>query len=265
MGTVSVFLQAYDDAPPYRYLDKVICQWRRKEYDVRKKCGLDPVPSTYPGCFPLKRKKRKKRNLRNHEDMATADDANNDAASTPSNVTKLMNDNKPKRHPKGFRTVHDVLLYNDQHRNNPNHSDVKIHMEEGNFGPADETMDWYSFVAEQSKKMRDEENLYQKMITMEMENDADEELVHERYLRELISYDELKWFNYWPMLGARTEYYFRYSGSQTIPPCKSLSLSLLVRVRVRVRVCVCVCVCLLWTFLFLIPFIITCNFRLWRV
>ena len=212
MGTVSVFLQAYDDAPPYRYLDKVICQWRRNEYNVRKECGLDPVQSTYPGCFPLKRRKR---NLRNHEDMATAVDTDTDA-STPTNVTKLMNDNRPKRHPKGFRTIHDVLLYNDQHRNNPNHSDVKIHMEEGNFGPADETIDWDSFVAEQSKIMGDEEKLYQKMIAIE--NDANEELVHERYLRELISYDEIPWFNYWPMLGARTEYYFRYSGSQTIPP-----------------------------------------------
>jgi hypothetical protein len=31
--------------------------------------------------------------------------------------------------------------------------------------------------------------------------------------------DEIEWFNYFPMLGVRTEYYYRYSGSQTIPPC----------------------------------------------
>ena len=128
-----------------------------------------------------------------------------------------------KRHPKGFRTVHDVMLYNDHHKNNPNHTDVKIHMEDSNWEPADDTIDWENFVAEQSQKMNDEEQLYQKIMAMEDTNNSNvngtEEALHERYRRELLNYDEIPWFNYWPMLGVRTEYYFRYSGTQTVPPC----------------------------------------------
>ena len=232
MGTVSVFLKEYDNAVPYRYLDKVICQWRRKEYNVRKECGLDLVKSTYPGCFPMSSRRRYLR----REDTVTT------AASIPTNATKLLkrdvkisastdvnsssnNNNKHKHHPKGFRTVHDVLLYNDQHRNNPNHSNVKIHMEEGNFETADESIDWNSFVANHSRRMRDEEERYQKMRAKKNDNGRSgnrgnlTNSVAELNYRKLISYDEIPWFNYWPMLGVRTEYYFRYSGSQTIPPC----------------------------------------------
>lgn len=38
--------------------------------------------------------------------------------------------------------------------------------------------------------------------------------------RHLMDYDHVvPWFNYFPMLDVRTEYYFRYSGTQTVPPC----------------------------------------------
>lgn len=201
MGTVSIFLKAYDDAAPYRYLDKVLCQWRRKEYEVRKECGLDPISSTYPGCFPLNRRQR---NLRRRTDSDRAESSF-------------------KRHPKGFRTVHDVILYNDFHRDNPNHTDVRVHMEESNWDRADETIDWDAFIAEQSEKMNVEEELYQKMMSLKKtggrNHNATNEELHEKYRRALLNYDEIPWFNYWPMIGVRTEYYFRYSGTQTIPPC----------------------------------------------
>lgn len=195
MGTVSVFLKAYDDAAPYRYLDKVICQWRRKEYEVRKQCGLPSVESTYPGCFPMNDRRR---NLRRRDD-----------------------DENPeqhfKRHPKGFRTAHDVILYNDFHKDDPNHTDIKLHMEDSNWDPADDTIDWDNFVAEQSQKMNEEDELYRKL--MAAGNNLTHSALHEQYRRALLEYDEIPWFNYWPMLGVRTEYYFRYSGTQTIPPC----------------------------------------------
>jgi len=41
---------------------------------------------------------------------------------------------------------------------------------------------------------------------------------HARH-RQLIDEDEINWFNDFPMFGVRTEYYYRYSGSQSIPPC----------------------------------------------
>lgn len=38
--------------------------------------------------------------------------------------------------------------------------------------------------------------------------------------RHLMDYDHVgPWFNYFPMLDVRTEYYYRYSGTQTVPPC----------------------------------------------
>jgi Eukaryotic-type carbonic anhydrase len=191
MGTVAVLMKAYDDVPPYPYLDKVICQWRRHEYDVRTECGLDPVDSTYPGCFPLTR-----RNLR---------ESGGDGS-----INK-----KKKRHPR-FQTAMDVLLYNEQHRNHPNHTDIKIHMEESNWAPAQEK-DWDAWIQEQSDKMRDEDELYHRMKKMDHSGNHTDDL-HEQY-RKLLQYDELEWFNYWPLLGVRTEYYFRYSGGQTIPPC----------------------------------------------
>mmetsp|Transcript_260 Transcript_260/g.575 ORF Transcript_260/g.575 Transcript_260/m.575 type:complete len:592 (-) Transcript_260:193-1968(-) len=206
MGTVSVFLKAYEDAAPYRYLDKVICQWRRKEYEVRRECGLPLEAPPYPGCFPINNSRR---NLRHRDNKNDDVEDNGDTGSNS------------KRHPKGFRTVHDVLLYNEYHKHNPNHTDVEVHMEDSNWDPADDTIDWDSFVADHSKKMNEEEQLYQEM--MAMENEKSESVfnatLHDQYRRKLLNYEEIPWFNYWPMLGVRTEYYFRYSGTQTIPPC----------------------------------------------
>lgn len=206
MGTVSVFLKAYDDAAPYRYLDKVICQWRRKEYEVRKECNLPLVAPTYPGCFPINNVRRS---------LRRRDSTNNTATDKGRPVSNF------KRHPKGFRTIHDVLLYNDYHKNNPNHTEIKIQMEDSNWDPADDTIDWDDYIADQSRKLNEEEQIYQEMIAMEngTGNNLYNGTLHEQYRRKLLNYDDIPWFNYWPMLGVRTEYYFRYSGSQTIPPC----------------------------------------------
>lgn len=44
LGSVSVFLDAYDDVAPWPALDKLICQWRRVEEEARSSCGLPPAP-----------------------------------------------------------------------------------------------------------------------------------------------------------------------------------------------------------------------------
>jgi hypothetical protein len=44
LGHVAIFLQDYDDAESWAYLDKLICAWRRKEEETRSKCGLEPAP-----------------------------------------------------------------------------------------------------------------------------------------------------------------------------------------------------------------------------
>jgi hypothetical protein len=198
MGTVAVFMNAYDDAPPYRFLDKLICQWRRKEFEVREECGLPPVNSTYPGCFPLKRNLRQK--------CSETDNSNSNPV--------------PNKHPH-VRTAEDVILYNYQHSDNPSHKNLKILMDAANFGPAEEK-DWDSWIAEQSKQMQDEDALYHKLKQMQYGGNHTDQL-HEHF-RRLYQGDELEWFNYWPMIGVRTEYYFRYSGTQTIPPCYGTKL-----------------------------------------
>jgi len=199
VAVVSIFMNAYDDAPPYRFLDKIICQWRRKEYEVRKECGMQPINTTYPGCFPLKRNLRRKT-------VEQTDELDAILQSTKRAV---------KNHPH-IRTAEDVIIHNDQHRDNPNHKNMKIYMDAINWGPPEEK-DWEAFIEEQSKQMKDEEDLYKRLKQMQYGGNHTDEL-HEHF-RRLYQYDELEWFNYWPMLGVRTEYYFRYSGSQTIPPC----------------------------------------------
>jgi len=192
MATISIFMNAYDDAPPYRYLDKVICQWREKEFNTRKQCGLEPIQSSYPGCFPLKQERV--RNLKTK-----------DANSTKINLQK-------KNH--HIRTVADILYHNELHREDPYSNQLlKIRMDEENFFPAEE-MDWDNWISKQSEKMDDDDRLYRKLLQEEYNGIHTDDL-H----RKLIEGDETKWFNYWPMLGARTEYYYRYQGTATIPPC----------------------------------------------
>jgi hypothetical protein len=108
MATVSVFMEAYDDAPPYTYLDKVICQWRRREYNIRSQCGLEPVESTYPGCFPLFRertlKDEKNGNLREQqqkEDTHETWDDDDDA---------VFQARVPHNQQRPFKTVADIFM-----------------------------------------------------------------------------------------------------------------------------------------------------------
>lgn len=49
LGQVSIFLDAYATAPSWPFLDKLICQWRRVEEQVRQTCGHAPV-TPYGRC-----------------------------------------------------------------------------------------------------------------------------------------------------------------------------------------------------------------------
>lgn len=187
MATVSVFMQAYDNAPIYRYLDKVICQWRKREHDIRQQCGLDPVKGTYPGCFPLKR-----------------------------NVRRQAQERTQSGSKSRFQNVAEVLIHNDQHNKDRGHVDIKVHLDDNDSGAADEK-DWDSWIEEQSHKMNSEDAFYHELKDTEFGGNHTDEL-HETF-RKLLEGDEIEWFNYWPLLGVRTEYYFRYEGTQTIPPC----------------------------------------------
>ena len=176
-------MEAYEDAPPYDYLDKLICQWRAHEERVRDACGLDPVRDNYPGCFPNFRESPNLKRRRRQEEKEFI---------------------RPR-----FQTVQDVILHNARHRGNESHVPVIVEMEPENWDP-EEDKDWEAFIEAESEKHREKERKFEQQ---------QEKFIEEQDQRNLIQNDHLEWFNYFLMLGVRTEYYFRYEGTQTIPPC----------------------------------------------
>ena len=71
MGTVSVFLQAYDNVEDYDMLNKIICQWRIAEDATREQCGMPSVYNAYSGCVSPSRSGR---NLRHTKKARSAYD-----------------------------------------------------------------------------------------------------------------------------------------------------------------------------------------------
>ena len=49
MGTISFFMQDFENEGSWPYLDKLICKWRAEEEAKRKECGLPPAP-VYKMC-----------------------------------------------------------------------------------------------------------------------------------------------------------------------------------------------------------------------
>jgi hypothetical protein len=146
-------MEAFEDAPPYANLERLICQWRRHEAETREVCNLEAIQTDYPGCFPIARESRR-RNLRRQ-------------ASRPD-----------------FQTAFDVFDHNARNEDTAK----QIEMDPENWDPA------------------------------EMDDDEWEDWIQGHH-RHLIENEHLEWFNYFLMLDVRTEYYFRYEGTQTIPPC----------------------------------------------
>jgi Eukaryotic-type carbonic anhydrase len=180
MGTVAVFLQAYDDAPDYDVLNRLICAWREDEEKTREECGLDSILPGYPGCVHY---------TRGHDGTG---------------ARKLRQTNEGANERVLARTkalsAHDIILQNHQYMAaNLTYDPFTIeHDPQEDLSYMDD-FDWESFIAEQ------------------YEQDAAKERHHGR---ELLNYEHVgPWFNYFPMLAVRTEYYYRYSGTQTIPPC----------------------------------------------
>ena len=216
LGTVAIMMEVYDDAPPYLFLDKVICQWRQMEYDTRQECGLDPIPSTYPGCFPLTKRERELKRMKKKKETNGGKTRN--LQKKKGGERRLQDVTKT-----ALRTIQDTIIYN---ANLPLDSPdrLKIHVDETNFQPFDkEEKDWDIFIQTQSDLMQLHDQAYQRAQnkdTFLFNHTAETEDIEDPdRRRRLIEAAELEWFNYFPMLGVRTEYYFRYSGSQTIPPC----------------------------------------------
>ena len=189
MAAVTFFLEEYDDAEDYNMLNRIICQWRRNEDETRAACGLPSVLEEYPGCFYY---------TRDHH-LYVNGTYPAEPRSGERNLRSVKED-LPKPRPRPV-SPHDIILQNyEKMQQDDDPKPKKIVMNEEDFQPEDD-FDWDSFIASQYAK------------------DEEEKTVDKRH-RNLLNYDHVGPFNnYFPLLGVRTEYYFRYSGSQTIPPC----------------------------------------------
>ena len=191
VSAVSIFLQAYDNAQPFRFLDKLICLWRHYEQATRSSCNLRPITDPYPGCFPVSR-----RDLLRREQQ--------------------QNKTKPKSQ---YPTIMDWIFAKES-RVIPSANTTTIPtlvMDEVNYEDAEmDDEEWGEFIAQESARFQSEESMWKKLRREFNTTDQAHEAFHQRHL---LAGNDLDWFNYFAMLAVRTEYYFRYTGSQTIPPC----------------------------------------------
>ena len=177
-----MFLEAYDNAPDYDVLNRIICAWREDEEKTREECGLDSISTEYPGCVRYQRSSQQQ-----PDDTATTKDA-----------TRKLRQGKQGGRSRPL-SAHDVILHNRRIGGyNSSYEPIAIEMDPIEDFKDMSDFDWDAFIAKQ------------------YEMDAKKNHTG----RELINYQHVgPWFNYFPMLAVRTEYYFRYSGTQTIPPC----------------------------------------------
>jgi len=120
-----------------------------------------------------------------------------DGSGTATSMTKGVNrELKARSRP---LSAHDIILQNHHQLSfNESFKPLTIEMSPEDFVDMSD-FDWEAFIGEQYAK--DEAKMYHRG-------------------RELLNYEHVgPWFNYFAMLAVRTEYYYRYSGTQTIPPC----------------------------------------------
>jgi len=180
MASVTIFLEAYDNVADYDVLNKIICEWRRMEEQTRQQCGKPSAYTEYPGCYYYQRG-----HSNNTDVIETQSQGVRRRAKEPEIPTKPL-------------SVHDIIMHNHKHSiNNATFQPKRVNMRPDNFQDPDPNFDWDAFI--QAELARDHYG--------------------DKNHRQLLNYEHIDWFNYWPLLGVRTEYYYRYSGTQTVPPC----------------------------------------------
>ena len=184
MAAVSFFLEAYEDSSDFDVLNRIICQWRKSEDVTREQCGLPSVLSEYPGCFYYRR--------------GFDDDVVSPAGKKVGGGRQLRGGSLQTRHK--AMSAHDIIAHNFAHgHNNTSFVLKRIVMEESDFEPHDPDFDWDAFIRD----------VYER-----------EERAKTQETRKLLDYQHVgPWFNYFPLIACKTEYYYRYSGTQTVPPC----------------------------------------------
>jgi carbonic anhydrase len=179
MATVGIFLDPRDNVEPYPFLDKLICQWRASEDNVRKDCGLGSVTTQYPGCFP-------------HNREGPTSPFRQDGRRHLNETSQA----KPARNPKLRRSPIDLHAA-------PEEQEARLKIDPRNYRDAEWTEEqWAKFQEEYSR-------LHPLNSTNPFNNGR----------RHLMNYDHVPYFNHQFLLDCRTEYYFRYEGTMTYPPC----------------------------------------------
>lgn len=162
MGTIAIFLQGNETYAPYPYLDKVICQFRHVEDQVRQACEMESVTTHYPGCYNYNRTWSSRK-------LETQDDVN--------------------------RYLNAAL---DQMLNNSNET-FSLELDPLNFENGLTKEEWSEFIKDYSSR-----------------HPLNQEA---QYVHHDIDYKDVEHSDYQWLLDVRTEYYFRYGGTMTIPPC----------------------------------------------
>ncbi|GKY97302.1 hypothetical protein MPSEU_000688600 [Mayamaea pseudoterrestris] len=186
MATVAIFLQVFNetDSHDYYMLNKIICQWRRHEDGVRNQCGLPSVLTEYKGCSMF--------------DRTTSIENVTNAILNGTNATRrLYGDLKQKVKPRRKSwTANDLFVHNHRRtRINASFIPATIQLKPHDFEEPED--DWEEIVQEVYRR--------------------EEEMKHGRHLMDYESVGP--YHTYFGMHGVKTDYYYRYSGSQTIPPC----------------------------------------------
>ena len=70
LGTVSFFMQDFENEGSWPYLDKLICKWRAEEETKRNECGLPPAP-VYKMCELYRGQERTAEDLESHTETET--------------------------------------------------------------------------------------------------------------------------------------------------------------------------------------------------
>lgn len=171
MATIGVFLDARDDIEPYPYLDKLICEWRRSEENVRKDCGIESVKTKYPGCFDYQRGN--------------------------TTTSRRVQKDEPARKKRRLRKM---VIDPDAPEEDFN---FPLRVDPGNYREAEWTEEqWAEFQEE-----------YSRQHPLNSSNPFASKRRH------LMDYDHVTHFNHQFQLDVRTEFYYRYGGTMTIPPC----------------------------------------------
>ena len=118
---------------------------------------------------------------------------------------------KTNESPLQFQTVQDLILYHgNQKRLGNSHQHVQSSQDNHGrcqLGGPPNDKDWDAWIDHESAKLQTEDETYESIVQNTPHNVT---AAHESFCK-LLEGDEIEWFNYFPMLGVRTEYNYRYS------------------------------------------------------